>query len=107
MRDENRLFMEMHMKKTVLAQCKDLDEFAILKYIKYCQNVFNAWATLYELSCVALRGRVVPYNLIKAKLRKMEKNHLVSAQTSCAYQITVRGNMELASYYMPPEKLSN
>jgi hypothetical protein len=83
--------MKMTEPPTVhrLMKCSDIDDLAILVHISYQ----NPWANLFELAgvmwensptAVACKGsqdyselKVLPYNLVKAKMRRLLKRGLV------------------------------
>lgn len=117
----------MLVKKPVrLMKCSDIEDYPILIAIANRQYYSSFGSTLHDLAHVmwenvdydiAVTGcsnyddlEVLPYNLVKAKMRRLIKRGLVhGCACGCRgdFTLTVKGNMELASYYIPAEKLSN
>ena len=93
-------------------QCKDINEYSILRYIQYCQDQFNTTAKLIDIADIGIAHPTLrlPFNLIRAKMKNLVKRGLVYGCTcGCRgdFELSPNGRLELASYEMPPEKLSN
>jgi len=117
-----------------LMKFSDIDDQSILVAIAHRQSYSSLGMQLFDLAGVMWenadyglglvgcddykvmehsdygKSPTLPFNLVKAKMRKLIKRGLVNG-CACGcrgdFILTEKGNMELESYYMPPQKLSN